>query len=125
MTDSAYQSLGAAVELLPVGQTLFVYDEFVTLTGLLGNGSSTRNYVAQESGPMVRKAAVTWEAVDPEDLDALQTYAEDKSEQIFTEEDGTSRPVILLDFKPVRGAGDEWTVSATLVETADPTPPGS
>lgn len=125
MTDTPYQSIGEALELLPVGQTRFTFDEFASVMPLLGNGPADRNYVLQSSSTVVRRAAMTWFPVSDEDLETMQGYAEDKSEQLFTEEDGTERYVVVLDFKPTLEQGGEWSVGATLLEVSDPTPPGS
>lgn len=122
---SATQTLGSVDELIAADHNAFTYPERAQVLPLLGTDSSTRNYVLQGSAPTVRQASRSWVAVPTADMETLNGYATDKTEVTLTEEDGTTRPVILMGFNAHQRFVGVWDVNCTLIETADPTPPGS
>lgn len=126
MTASPFQSLGAVIELLELGdQPIFAYPEAASITALLSDGTSERNAVIQGSGLTLRQAVVAWQTVPEEDVKTIRGYASTKEEVTFTEEDGTERPVRVFDFSASKGHANLWTVHARLVETGDPSLEGS
>lgn len=123
MTTSAFQTLGDVDGLIAIGEQhpAFVYPEFAQVTPLLSNGLTERNYVLQSSGQIVRESARSWTNVSTADKEALLGYALSKEQVAYTEEDGTTRTVIVLDFVANERWHDLWEVRARLIETEEPT----
>jgi hypothetical protein len=122
---SAYQTIGTVTGLIPAGGNAFLFPEFAQVVGLLSDGTTGSNAVLQSGAPTWRKAQASWQVVPTADMERLSDYAEQKSEQTLTEEDGTTRTVVLMDFAAALQFSGYWTVSATLLETTDPELPGS
>lgn len=125
MTDSAYQQLGIVDQLIAADHDGFAYPESAQVTALLSDGVHERNYVLQSSALTVRQARRSWVLVPTADMHTLRGYASTKEEVLLVEEDGTERSVIVMDIAPRQRFVGFWDVSATLIETSDPTSDGS
>lgn len=125
MTDSATQTLGIVDQLIAADHDAFLYPEAATVTTILSDGTSDRNFVLQASGLQVRQARRSWVVVPSADKDILRGYSEAKDIVILVEEDGTSRGVIVMDLDAKQRFVGYWDVSATLLEISDPVAPGS
>jgi len=125
VTVDAFQQLGSVIDLVAADHEAFAYPEAAVLTPILSDGASERNFVLQGSGLSARQARRSWVAVPTPDMQTIRGYSSSKDQVTLTEEDGTSRPVIVMDFAATQRFVGYWDVSARLVETADPTSPGS
>ena len=122
----ALQDLGSALDLMPMGdQPLFSYPEHATITALISDGISERNALVQSGSLTLRQKTVTFQAVPYADMVTIRGYASSKNEVAYTDEDGTSRNVIVMDFAAKRGVADVWFVTVRLIETDDPNLLGS
>lgn len=124
MTMDAFQTLGA-VALIAADHDVFAYPEAGEITPLLSDGTTERNYVLQGSSLSVRQARRSWVVVPEADMRTLRGYASSKMEVTLTEEDGTSRSVVVMDFTAKQRFTGYWDISALLIETADPDTEGS
>jgi hypothetical protein len=125
MTDSATQILGVVDGLIAQEHAAFAYPEIAQVTPLLSDGLHERNYVLQSSALSVRQARRSWVVVPTADMHTLRGYASTKEEVALVEEDGTTRPVVVMDFDARERFVGYWDISATLVETGDPSGDGS
>jgi hypothetical protein len=117
---SAYQTLGDVDELIARDHEAFAYPEAAVVTPVLSDGTSDLNYVLQSGGLSVRQAKRSWVTVPTADMETLREYSETKAEQVYTEEDGTIRSVIVMDFRATQQFVGYWTVAALLIETVEP-----
>lgn len=125
MTDAAFQTLGVIDQLIARDHEDFAYPESAQITALLSDGQHERNYVLQSSALTVRQARRSWVAVPTDDMHTIRGYASSKQEVLLTEEDGTQRSVIVMDFGATQRFVGFWDISATLIETGDPNSDGS
>jgi hypothetical protein len=122
---TAFQTLGVVDELIAADHEAFSYPEIAEVTGLLSDGLHERNFVLQSSAPTIRQARRSWVLVPTADMYAIRGYGTSKQQVQLTEEDGTSRAVIVMDFAATQRFVGYWDVSARLIETADPDDAGS
>ena len=125
MTDTATQTLGIVDALIADDHDAFVYPEAAQISPLLSDVIAERNFVLQGSGLSARQAHRSWVVVPTADMQTLRGYSSAKTEVTLTEEDGTTRTVFLMDFDATQRFVGYWDISALLIETADPTSPGS
>lgn len=121
----ATQTLGAVDNLYAATHEVFAYPEAATITTLLSDGASERNFVLQGSGLQVRQARRSWVVVPTGDMQTIRGYASSKTAITLTEEDETTRSVIVMDFDATQRFVGYWDVEATLIEITDPDAPGS
>lgn len=121
----ATQILGVVDGLIAQDHEAFVYPETSEVTGLISNGQTERNYVIQSSAPTARMARRSWTLVPTDDMHTLRAYATTKDEVTLVEEDETERLVIVRDIAATQRFVGYWDVTATLVETGDPSGTGS
>jgi hypothetical protein len=113
------------ITLLDSQYSGFDYPNTKQVVGILHDGTSLGgNGVIQQSGFAFRQATIGFVA-ETEDALAVQTLYEATSEVTFTDHDGYTRDVVVLDYSRSLLFGEVWQVSATLVEMSDPEPPGS
>lgn len=125
MIAQATQTLGTVIDLLAADHAGFAYPEIAQITPLLSDGTTERNYVLQSSALVVRQARRSWVAIPTADMHVIRGYASSKATVTLTEEDGTERSVIVMDFVPTQRWTGYWDVSALLIETSDPDDAGS
>lgn len=119
------QTLGGVILYSTGPRPAFVFPEFAHVAQLISDGTVGSFAVLQSSAPAFRQSARTWTLVEEADAATLRGYAESKDTVTFEEEDGTTRPVVVMDYDQQLDGTDIWTVSALLLEMGDPTPPGS
>lgn len=124
MIVSAYQQLGTVDQLISSTFETFAYPEHGVVTPTLSDGTTERNYVLQSSGLSVRQARRTWLTVPTEKKELIGDLAATKEIVSYTEEDGTVRNVIVMDFAAHQQFAGYWEVSVRLIETSDPVTPG-
>lgn len=126
MIVAATQTLGIVDELFcDKTPEDFAYPEASQVIALLSDGTTERNYVLQGSGQSVRQARRAWVLVPTGDKNTIRGYASSKSEVLYTEEDGTERNVIVMDYSARERFTGYWDISVRLIETEDPDDAGS
>lgn len=126
MIMTATQTLGIVDDLIAdKAPEAFAYPEAATVTTLLSDDTTERNYVLQGSGLSVRQARRAWVLVPTADMHVIRGYDSGKDQVVYSEEDGTDRLVVVMDFSARERFTGYWDVSVRLIETADPDTPGS
>jgi len=113
--------LGAVTDLVPTAYTGFAYAARKTSLMLLDDGlASTGNVVVQEASKGYREASLSVVCETGADKDLLRGYEEDSTTVAFVDDEGVTRPVLLLTFTAAQADGDLWTVTVTMYELVAP-----
>lgn len=93
------------------------------LLPLIGNGADAGNVVVQETAPGKRLGTLTFVGTT-DDRDTLRGYEEASEAVSFTDYDGSTCDVTILEFvPPTYLGGDLWKLTVKLQQESEPEPP--
>lgn len=113
--------------------TLFLVDTYdgfdrpntAQLVGLLGDGTGSGNdQVLQQGSSPYRQATLTGTLTSLADVTLVRGYYDSREELTFTDGDGESHGVRVLEFN-ARAFTGWWSFTMQLLETTPPVPEGS
>ena len=116
-------ALGAVTDLWDVRFNGFEYPGNKQVVPILGTGTSTQNFVLQQSAPVARQGRLSVVCPDSSQKDTLRGYYESSDEVVFTDLAGVDHTVVVLDLTDELLFGDVWSVEMVLLETAEPAEP--
>lgn len=93
----------------------FEHPPFITLVGIISDGTSVENEVVQAGSLPRRQATVTFPWVTDADWATMSGYHETVTPVTWVAPEETVT-VIVMELKPTQIAFGLWTVDATLVE---------
>lgn len=117
-------SLGTVADLMDATFTGFDYPQNAQVVGLLAKDSSGGNAVLQQSGLGFRQATLALWAEDA-DMATIRGYYETREAITFTDFDGATSTVRLLDFTRSLKLEGLWDVTVTMLEIVPPAGAGS
>jgi hypothetical protein len=120
-TDLGFLYLDAVGPLMDDQWSGFDYPNNAQVVPLLGDGVTVRNAVLQQSALTLRQGTLSC-LVETADADTLRTDYEARSTVTFTDYDGATTDVVILDFTRSLKFAGVWAVTVILLELADPVP---
>jgi hypothetical protein len=108
-------SLGAVDPVWSKSFSGFDYPNTAQLLPVLGDGTSARNAVLQQSAPTVRQGSLAC-TLETADMLTIRGYYESREAVVFTDADGSVNTCRVFDFTRTFGDPD-WDVTIVLLET--------
>lgn len=116
--------LGSVDNLMSASWSGFDYPQNAVLVPLLGDGTSTVNAALQQGALTVREGTVGFDAVTA-DAETIRGYYENHSSITFTDYDGSTCSVRVLDYSRSLRFPGVWSCSVTLLQLTEPVPLGA
>ncbi len=103
----------------------FAYPARKSELKLIGNGSDAGNVVIQEAAKGFREGLLSFTATSRTDRDVVRGYEEDGTTVAFTDYDGSTCDVQILEYSAQAISGDLYKVTVKLLQLTEPVPVGS
>ena len=110
------------LELMQAAFSGFNYPPAVRSIALLSSGAGAGNAVLQSSGHGFRQASLAWLAPSADEKDDARAYYEASTAIPYTDHNGDTTLVRILEFSSQLRVGDYWDCTATLIEADESEP---
>lgn len=118
-----FRSLGSATPLWDDEFTGFAYPNHKQVIALLASSATpSGNSVLQEGAKGYREAVLSFTAPDTTQKDLVRGYEETSETITYTDADGSTCDVRVLEFESREVIADEWAITVRLQQLTEPVP---